>query len=98
MEAAAPRWQYLAPRAHPWRRQLYIKGRRLKAFDIWVDMSTNARSVEEAAEDWDLPVEAIREIVAYCETHRQLLDLEAMEEKRRLIAAGVWHGVVSPDR
>ncbi len=31
-------WQYLVSRPHPWRRQLYIKGRRLLASTVWQDM------------------------------------------------------------
>lgn len=31
-------WQYLVTRPHPWRRQLYIKGRKLLASTVWQDM------------------------------------------------------------
>ncbi|WP_199249571.1 hypothetical protein [[Phormidium] sp. ETS-05] len=30
-------WQYLVERPHPWRRQLYIKGRKLLASTVWQD-------------------------------------------------------------
>lgn len=82
-------WQYLVARPHPWRRQLYVKGRRLKAFDVWMDMRTHQMTPEEAAENWELPPEAIQEILRYCESHRALLALEAAEERRRLIEGGV---------
>ncbi|WP_019502567.1 hypothetical protein [Pseudanabaena sp. PCC 6802] len=82
-------WQYLVTRTHPWRRQLYIKGRKLLASTIWQDMLVNEMSVEQVAENWDLPLSAIDEVVRYCESHQELLKLEADEERYRLAAKGV---------
>ncbi len=77
-------WQYLVARPHAWRRQLYIKGRKLTAAMVWQDMLTNQLSPEQAAENWDLPVLAIAEVIQYCESHAELLQLEADEERDRL--------------
>jgi len=85
-------WTYLVGRPHPWRRGLYVKGRRLSAYAVWSDMLTNGMSVEEAAENWDLPVDAIDEIVRYCEANRALLAMEADEERRWLEERGVALG------
>jgi uncharacterized protein (DUF433 family) len=82
-------WQYLAKRNHPWRKQLYVKGQKLLTSTIWQDMITNGMSVEEAADNWNLPLEAIDEIVRYCESHQDLLRLEADEEHYRLVEKGV---------
>jgi hypothetical protein len=82
-------WKYLVARPHPWRRQLFVKGRRLRAFTVWMDMQTNAMTPAEAAANWDLPREAIEEIVRYCESHQALLEMEAAEERRRLREEGV---------
>jgi hypothetical protein len=82
-------WQYLVTRTHPWRRQLYIKGRKLLASTVWQDMIANKMSPEQAAENWDLPLPAIYEVVHYCESHQELLKLEADEERCRLEARGV---------
>jgi predicted ribosome quality control (RQC) complex YloA/Tae2 family protein len=57
-----------------------------------MDMLTNERSLEETAVNWDLPVEAVEEIVRYCEQNRTLLEMEADEEARRLRAGGVEVG------
>jgi predicted ATPase len=46
-------------------------------------------SPEEAADDWDLPLEAIDEAIRYCETHQELLKQEAEEERYRLEQKGV---------
>ncbi|NEO82814.1 MAG: hypothetical protein F6J87_00915 [Spirulina sp. SIO3F2] len=83
------RWQFLVSRPHAWRRQLYIKGRKLRAATVWQDMLTNQMTVEEAAENWGLPVAAIEEAVQYCEMNQALLQLEAAEELLSLRSAGV---------
>ncbi|MBH8554998.1 hypothetical protein I8751_22155 [Nostocaceae cyanobacterium CENA357] len=82
-------WQYLVARPHPWHKQLYIKGRKLLASTVWQDMIINQMSPEEAAENWDLPISAISETISYCESHQELLKLEADEERHRLEAKGV---------
>jgi uncharacterized protein (DUF433 family) len=82
-------WQYLVARPHAWRKQLYIKGRKLLASTICRDMTANGMSPEQAAENWDLPLSAIYEAIDYCESHQELLKLEADEERYRLEAKGV---------
>jgi uncharacterized protein (DUF433 family) len=82
-------WVYLVTRPHSWRRQLYVKGRRLRASSVWSDMITNNMSIDEAVDDWDLPVEAVEEIINYCEANRKLLAMEADEERRSLESRGV---------
>ena len=82
-------WQYLAKRNHPWRKQLYIKGRKLLASTVWQDIVANEMSSEDAAVNWDLPLAAIDEVVRYCESHQDLLKLEADEEQYRLVTKGV---------
>jgi uncharacterized protein (DUF433 family) len=80
-------WQYLAKRNHPWRKQLYVKGQKLLASTVWQDMITNGMSVDEAADNWDLPLDSINEVVRYCESHQDLLKLEADEEAYKLSCA-----------
>jgi uncharacterized protein (DUF433 family) len=82
-------WQFLAPYPQSWRKQLYIKGRKLPASIVWGDMIVNEMTPEESAEDWDLPLEAVQEAIRYCETHRELLDSEAEKEKQYLEEQGV---------
>jgi len=82
-------WQFLVARPHPWRKQLSIKGRKLLASSIWRDMLANGMTLEQAADDWDLPLVVIQEAIQYCETHQDLLRLEAEEERHRLQEKGV---------
>lgn len=82
-------WQYLVARPHLWRRQLYIKGRKLLASTVWQDAIANQMSPEQAAENWDLPLAAIYEVIRYCESHQELIKLESDEEAYRLEEKGV---------
>ncbi len=82
-------WQFLVARPHPWRKQLYVKGRKLLVSIVWQDMLANQMTIEDAAENWDLPIQAIQEITQYCETHQGLITIEAEEELYRLQTEGV---------
>ncbi len=82
-------WQFLVARPHSWRRQFYIKGRTVLASIVWQDMLSNRMTLDEAADNWDLSRSAIQEIIRYCETHQDLLRLEAEEERCRLQEQGV---------
>lgn len=89
MPPPADRWTYLVERPHPWRRQLYVKGRRLPAYRVWMDMRVNQMTPEQATDNWDLPLAAIEEIIRYCESNRELLEMEAAEERVLLARKGV---------
>ena len=82
-------WQFLTERPHPWRRQLWLKGRKLPASVVWTDWRINGGTVQEIADNWDLPVAAAEEALRYGEMHQDLLRMEAEEEKRRLAEAGI---------
>ena len=82
-------WQYLEKRPHCWRKQLYLKGRRLRASIVWMDMIVNEMTPEEAADNWDLPLEAVKESIQYCETHQDLVQEEAAIERRHLEERGI---------
>jgi uncharacterized protein (DUF433 family) len=81
-------YQYLTARPHPWKKQLFLKGRNMTVGQLISTMQANDLSLEEAAEDLDLPIEQIREAQAYYQTHQALVDLEAREETARLISKG----------
>ena len=89
---AAPQtdsWNFLAPCTESWRQQLYIKGSKLPASDVWGTMLAENMTPAEAAEDWDLPIEAVHESIKYCESHQDLLNREADQERKSLENKGV---------
>jgi uncharacterized protein (DUF433 family) len=89
MSAFTPRsWKYLAPDPKsPRYRQLFIKGRRIAAralYGMYVSQEEPKMTIEEIAADYDLPVEAVLEAIAYCESN--LPELQADREADELLA------------
>ena len=91
-EAAVEPWQYLVRRQHPWRKQLYVKGRNMTARQLVGSMKANQLDEAAAAADYHLPVEAVREALAYVERNRELLETEAEIERLMLKREGVARG------
>jgi uncharacterized protein (DUF433 family) len=88
-KANGSRWRYLVEHTHPWKKGLFVKGRKLPAAVVWTTMLANKLTVEDAADNWDLPVEAIQEILEYCELNKLFLEMEANEELRLLEEKGI---------
>ncbi len=74
-------WQYLVARRHPWRKQLYLKGRKITVRQLVGDVTVNKLTDEEAAANYHLPVEAIREAFAYFEANPEVIELDAAHER-----------------
>jgi uncharacterized protein (DUF433 family) len=83
-------WKYLAPKPGSVYQQLFINGGRIAARTLYSYYTPGedwpGQSVEELAADFHLPVEAVREAIAYCESDPPEIHADlAMEES--LIAA-----------
>jgi uncharacterized protein (DUF433 family) len=83
-----PRWQYLIARPHRWRRQLCIKGRNLTVGQLVSTIRANHYGPEQAADELDLPLAAINEALTYYDEYRNLIEMEASEERRRISERG----------
>ena len=83
-----PRWQYLIARPHRWRSQLSIKGRNLTVGQLVSTVRANRYTPEQASEELELPLAAIHEAQAYYAEYRDLIEMEASEERRRLAERG----------
>jgi uncharacterized protein (DUF433 family) len=92
LESPVEPWKYLVARKHPWRKQLYIKGRNTTVRQLVWSARVNKLTEEQAAVNYDLPVEAIREAFAYAEANRELLDLEGSYERYLLSQGGNRRG------
>jgi uncharacterized protein (DUF433 family) len=66
MSTVETKYQHLAPNPRSSYRQLFLKGRRIRAWVIYCDHVAQDMTAEEIAADRDLPVEAVREAIAYC--------------------------------
>ena len=82
-------YQYLVTRPEKGRKQPYLKGRNMTVGQLVYKMRANQLSVEQAAEDMDLPVRQVMEAVAYYQIHRDLVESEMEEEKQYLLSQGV---------
>jgi uncharacterized protein (DUF433 family) len=80
-ENAVEPWRFLVRRQHPWRKQLYLKGRNLTARQLVGSMKANQMNDAQAAANYHLPIEAIREALAYVEQNSNLLQAEAEIER-----------------
>ncbi len=80
-------YRFLVRKRHPWRRQLSLKGRRLTVGQLVAQMQSNQMDVPTAAEEFDLPREAVAEALDYAARNRELLVAEAFEERRRVESA-----------
>lgn len=85
-------WKHLEARPHPWRRQLYVKGRNMTVRQLVGTVRANQLSEADAAKNLDLPEEAIREALEYAEQNRELLEREAEYERSLLINKGYGSG------
>jgi len=84
LEGLGQDWTWLVRRDHPWRRQLWVKGRNITAGDLARTASIEGWSPEETARQFDLPLEAVIEALRYAENARELI---AAEEAENRIAA-----------
>ena len=80
-EIPAEPWKHLVSRRHPWRKQLYIKGRNMTVRQLIGGVKANQFTEEQAAANYHLPVEAIREALAYFEANPEVIDLDAAHER-----------------
>jgi uncharacterized protein (DUF433 family) len=72
-------------------KQLSIKGRRIRARTLYgFYMSEDEpMTVEEIAQDYSLPVEAVREAIAYCESNPPEIADDFRREEEKMEAAGM---------
>jgi hypothetical protein len=90
---ASDDWTWLVKREHPWRRQLWIKGRNMTAGDFARTVEIAGWTPEEAARQYELPLDAVLEAQRYAETARALIDAEAAEN--RIAALTLEDGVAA---
>ncbi len=91
-ESPAEPWKHLVVRRHPWRKQLYLKGRNMTVRILVGSIKSNGFTEEQAAEDHDLPVEAIREALAYFEANPEVIALDHAHELYLRKVQGVGRG------
>lgn len=81
-------YRYLVARPHPWRKQLFLKGRRLTVGQVLGTMRREGWSTEYAAEQYELPLEAVLEAMDYGDRFADLIKAEDAEDARAVKALG----------
>ncbi|MBM4071322.1 MAG: DUF433 domain-containing protein [Planctomycetes bacterium] len=92
-EQPLTRWKHLARKPGSHYRQLFVKGTRIAA---WVLYSYHVegedwpgQTAEEIAEAFKLPIEAVREAIAYCQSDPPDLHEDARMEDAVMEAGGM---------
>ena len=78
-------YKYLKPRPKNWRNQLWIKGRNMTVWHLIATMRTERETVEQTAENFGLPLEAVLEAMHYYALHKDVVEADAEAEKHVLV-------------
>jgi uncharacterized protein (DUF433 family) len=90
---AQPHYQHLEARPGSNYRQLWLKGRRIRAAVVdEVVHGLDPRTPEEFAQEYQVPLEAVLEALDYVARNRPLIEQEREREAARLRAAGFLDG------
>jgi uncharacterized protein (DUF433 family) len=84
-------WQHLAPNPKSAYKQLFIKGRNIRARTLYgLFMSAEEpMTPEQIAEEYDLPLEAVKEAIAYCQSDPAEIKEDMEREERKMEATGM---------
>ena len=91
MTPSSPTWTYLERDPKSAYKQLSIKGRRIRARILYgLYMSDEEpMTLEQIASEYDLPLEAVKEAIAYCESDPPELQEDYEREMRSMEALGI---------
>ncbi len=84
-------WRYLAPNPKSCYKQLFIKGTRIRARVLYgMFMSAEEpMTPEQIATEFNLPVDAVQEAIAYCRGNPPEIAQDFEREKRLMQASGM---------
>src|SRR6266852_5555572 len=84
-------WNYLAPNPKSSYKQLFVKGTRLRARVLYgLYMSAEEpMTPEQIAAEFSLPLEAVKEAIAYCQSNPPEIAQDFEREERLMQASGM---------
>ena len=89
-------YEHLQPKRGSRYQQLAVGGR-IRAEILYREtLGPEPLSPEQVAEEYGVPVEAVREAIHYCEHNRDLLDAERAREQAAIEARGLDHWPHAP--
>lgn len=88
MSQAHTQYPYLEPNPKSNYRQLFIRGRRIRARALYGAYMSEEQpqTIEQIAADWNLPVEAVREAIEYCQSDPPEIRQDFEREETRVQA------------
>jgi uncharacterized protein (DUF433 family) len=91
----AAQWKYLAPNPKSNYKQLFLKGTRIRAEVLygWTVDGSEPMTPEQVADSYGLPLEAVKEAIAYCESNPP----EIADDHRREVARMRATGMLDPE-
>jgi uncharacterized protein (DUF433 family) len=90
-QSATTNWKHLAPNPKSAYKQLFIRGTRIRArvlYGLFMSADEPA-SPEEIAAGYGLPLEAVLEAIAYCQTDPPEIKKDFEREERLMEACGM---------
>src|SRR5262244_2061152 len=88
--ATRVQYQHLEPRPGSHYRQLWVKGRHIRAEVLYrLTVGVEPRTPEEVAQDYELPVEVIHEAIDYARHNQALLEAERAREEVNMQQLGL---------
>jgi uncharacterized protein (DUF433 family) len=102
MKPTSNNWVHLAPNPKSAYKQLFVKGTRIRARDLYGWYASTEEPVmtpQETAAAFNLPVEAVLESIAYCESNPPELLEDYAREEAIMEASGVndpYHAGTGP--
>lgn len=90
-QSSTPReWVHLAPNPKSAYKQLFIKGTRIRAEVVYrLSIGREPMTAEEIAADYGLPLEAVKEAIAYGASSPPEIDADRQGEERVMEATGM---------
>jgi len=84
-------WNYLEPNPKSAYKQLFLKGSRIRARVLYGEAMNEEepRAPEQIAEDYGLPIEAVKEAIAYCQGNPPELEDDFRREEALMEATGM---------
>jgi uncharacterized protein (DUF433 family) len=92
MSTAPQNWQYLAPNPKSLYKQLFVKGTRIRAqvlYGCYASEEEPRMAPEDVAAEYGLPVEAVLEAIAYCESNPPEIASDFAAEEAIMEATGM---------
>ena len=83
-------WQHLAANPRSCYKQLFVKGTRIRARVLYgMHMSAEPMTPDEIAAEFNLPLEAVKEAIAYCYGNPPEIAQDLEREQRLMEASGM---------